>query len=214
MQAAIIVDVMWYARNQSVHEGLVFHPSDLVVSMKRRYLEHRAAWRAVDIEKNLVWNPPDAGVVKVNCDVAVRGNSSYLAVVARDHEGTILLGRSDFVCSNNPLLAELRAILLASQTAEFYQAPQVIIESDSLSSCRIVNDPTFISEGPLVAYANLIREILGRHQSWRLKWIPRRQNQVAHQMAAWIASILVFDFFSAACLPLSVTSADDPLDTP
>lgn len=211
IQAAILFDVMWFARNQSVHEGIIPIPADLVSNLKRRLMEHRAAWREHDIIQNLVWHPPEEGFLKFNCDVAVRGHMSFLASFTRDHRGNFLYASSDFVISTNPLLAELKAILLAVQTAESSQAHSAIFESDTLSSCKIVTDLTFLVEGPLVYLANSIRSFFERNRRWHLQWIPRRQNQAAHQMAAWIASDFICDFFSADLLPLSVILADDPL---
>ncbi|KAB1212801.1 hypothetical protein CJ030_MR5G011901 [Morella rubra] len=214
LQTAIILDVMWYARNQVVHCDAVFHPSDLIANMKRHFVEHRAAWRDFDMRQHFVWKPPDLGSWMFNCDAAVRGNMSFLATVARDDQGCLKGAWSDFLLSPNPLLAEFHAIRLACQSAESSQICSVIFKSDSLCSCRIINDPTFLVEGPLLFHATLIRDFLRRHLDWRLNWISRKQNFMAHRLAAWTASSFVFDVLSISCLPLYVTSADDPLDPP
>lgn len=57
LQAAIITDVMWFVRNQTVHCGIQHYPYDLVSNMKRRFMEHWAAWTELDQVENLVWRP-------------------------------------------------------------------------------------------------------------------------------------------------------------
>lgn len=188
LQAAIILHVIWHARNLVVHEDLQPTPFSLVTSLKRRFIEHRAAWQAHNQLPHLSWCPPLEGCLKFNCDAAARLNSSFFPFAARDHRSIILLARSDFVHSSNPLLAELKAILLSVQTADDINTPLAFFESDSLCSCKFINDPN--SLGPLFFLVSMIRSLLAKHCSRKLKWVPRRQNQMAHQLAAWVASSL------------------------
>lgn len=56
------------------------------------------------------WCLPSRGAIKINSDVVVRGNHSFLGVVARNEVGDIVEAHSFKVSTNNPLVAEFMAI--------------------------------------------------------------------------------------------------------
>jgi hypothetical protein len=80
-----------------------------------------------------VWSKPPQGVIKLNVDAATTSTASWLAVVARNGEGKLLLWWAKGIPLCDPLFAEAKAeaVLWALQLALSEQFLYVIIEGDS-----------------------------------------------------------------------------------
>lgn len=87
--------------------------------------------QATVVERNRICSPP-AGVLKLNVDVAMRTDKSFLAVVGRDNEGQLLLIQAFQSKITIPEVAELEVIGKAIQVALAQGWSKVIIESDAL----------------------------------------------------------------------------------
>ncbi|CAH9084823.1 unnamed protein product [Cuscuta epithymum] len=94
------------------------------------------------------WQPPGAGVVKINVDAAVHSHGDWrgLGLVARNDKGSFIAGRSvrergRFSVSTTEALAIREAVLWAAQAGW----AEVIIESDALSVVQRIADSDGIS---------------------------------------------------------------------
>ncbi|KAK9983826.1 hypothetical protein SO802_033351 [Lithocarpus litseifolius] len=134
---AFVLDEIWQARNQVVHQGGVI---DIHASIKLIY--HKLAEYSLVRSSNVPphssvvaslhkWNPPPLGWIKLNTDAAIGKHSNAIAVVARDHRGEVLKvwARSTPTCS--PLSAEASAILWAIQLVKVENWPRIVIEGDA-----------------------------------------------------------------------------------
>ena len=83
------------------------------------------------VPDNLFWMAPPANVTKLNTDVAVRGNRSTIAVIARGESGAVVKAWAKVVDIEDPLVVEAIAIKWALELAESESFPNVIVESDS-----------------------------------------------------------------------------------
>ena len=63
------------------------------------------------------WNRPEQRAVKINCDVAVGLDHSFIAIVARDWRGVLIFSLSKWVETNLPLQVKAEAINLATYLA-------------------------------------------------------------------------------------------------
>ncbi|KAB1209735.1 hypothetical protein CJ030_MR6G001846 [Morella rubra] len=214
LRMALIIDTIWFSRNQLVHSGVLSPPLELSRTLNGRLLAHLAAWQIHDRELNLVWIPPLEGVWKLNFDAAIRGEIAYLAVICRDSLGVIYHAASGFFVTNNPLRAEIFAALLACRVASFLDLPCVILEGDSLIACRAINEYGFLDEGPLIPLLGDIKAVLRSHPGWLLQWASQRQNSMAHLFAAWAARSCSFGFIPLRALPFHISSADLVFDPP
>ncbi|KAB1214368.1 hypothetical protein CJ030_MR5G000867 [Morella rubra] len=177
-------------------------------------LAHLAAWHSHDSELNLVWKPPPKGVWKINFDATIRGGIAYIAVVCRTSFGVITHVASDFIVTNNPLRAEIHAAFLACRIASFLCLHSVLLEGHSLITCRAVNEEGFFAEGPLVGFVTDVRSSLAAHPDWSLQWTSRRQNSLAHLLAAWTARSMSFGFIPLSAVPLYVATLDVSFEPP
>lgn len=80
LNVAIVMDVIWHTRNKMVHLSEPVNTGDVVMAIRRRYVKHTAAWVEVGRSANLHWNPPQLRFLKLNSDVAVRSNGSYITI--------------------------------------------------------------------------------------------------------------------------------------
>ena len=103
-------------------------------SLELRIAEHLSRLDGIDnsaVPDNLFWMAPPANVTKLNTNVAVRGNRSTIAVIARGESGAVVKAWAKVVDIEDPLVAEAIAIKWALELAESESFPNVIVESDS-----------------------------------------------------------------------------------
>lgn len=84
LSAAIVMDEIWLSRSKVVHQDEAVTTRELTLAIRRRYMEHAAAWADAGRRQNLFWRPPQSGWLKLNSDVAIRPNRSYITISVRD----------------------------------------------------------------------------------------------------------------------------------
>ncbi|KAB1217807.1 Protein NRT1/ PTR FAMILY 5.7 [Morella rubra] len=72
---------------------------------------------------------------------------------------------------------------------------------------QAVNEEGFFAEGPLVGFVADIRSSLAAHPDWSLQWTSRRQNSLAHLLAAWTARSMSFGFIPFLLDPMEIVIA-------
>ena len=102
-------------RNLANHNSDSLDPSLIAAQVSRVASSHCNAWdfKVFDRGKHNGWSPPTPPNVKINFDAVVGPDGSYLAAVCRVHNYKIIGMWSDFCASSDPLIAEVRAALLA-----------------------------------------------------------------------------------------------------
>lgn len=76
---AVVMDTLWFSRNQKVHNLTPADPNLIIQRIQRCRRQHLAAWGEKAKQDLKIWSPPPDGFVKINTDAAIR--SSYLAIV-------------------------------------------------------------------------------------------------------------------------------------
>lgn len=88
--AAVLCDLLWWSRNEAVHDGIILDILVLTNSTKKTVLEHYNAWTSCSQPVNTKWAPPAVGSYKINFDSAIRESFSAQAAVCRDSNGYII----------------------------------------------------------------------------------------------------------------------------
>jgi hypothetical protein len=84
--------------------------------------------------QEIIWKPPDADTVKLNCDGSSFGNSpcGSIGVVIRDANSTILGAISSNIGHATPLEAEFCAVMVAIERAKSMHLLSICLETDSI----------------------------------------------------------------------------------
>lgn len=80
LNAAIVIDCLWFLHNKVVHDDERVDSGKLVASIRRRYAGHANAWLRCDGSVKLRWLPPKDRWLKLNSDVTIRPNGSLIAI--------------------------------------------------------------------------------------------------------------------------------------
>ncbi|XP_074322699.1 uncharacterized protein LOC141659673 [Apium graveolens] len=136
---------------------------------------------------------PQIGTVKVNTDAALfeHSNCFSFAMVARDHEGTMLEAASS--CrpgSLHPELAEIIGIREALSWIKNKNWSSTVVESDCLGAIQAIRCSS-INLSYLGRVVDECRKLLDDLESRNvsLKFVKRSANMVAHYLARYSSSI-------------------------
>ena len=138
------------------------------------------------------WQPPEHGMVKINCDRArfTKENRVGIRVVIRNSEGLVLGSLSKQISqAYNPLDIEAMAIATAMQFASDLGPQRAILEIDSLVLVKALQDDTeFISAMGLVL--DEIRHKVNFFNELQYSHVKREGNIVAHKLARHAICVL------------------------
>uniref|UniRef100_A0A2N9FKR8 Reverse transcriptase zinc-binding domain-containing protein n=1 Tax=Fagus sylvatica TaxID=28930 RepID=A0A2N9FKR8_FAGSY len=135
LKGALILDLLWKARNNKVHGKGFLEAGKLMLDFGRIWRDHSAILKTPSINngadhRTVKWEHPHDGVFKINCDVAVGYHFSSIAVVARDWRENMVFAFTRKVNTIIPLQVEVEAIIWAGHLVIFHGFSAVIIETD------------------------------------------------------------------------------------
>ena len=142
---ALVLEQLWFARNQAVHKGIKFSPDKSLQIILKKFNEHSAMLIDVPLgwPRPFVysWNSPKQGVVKINCDAAVGLDHSFIAIVAREWKGGLIFSLSKQVETNLPLQVKAEAINLVTRIAVNCGFENVVVENDAKACIEALKAP-------------------------------------------------------------------------
>jgi ribonuclease HI len=208
---AIIMDLIWKARNSMVHENILVNIDNLLVILKYREAEHWARRRNDPCNpsspKQLRWVKLVMGEFKANCDAAVGDALSTLAVVVRDWRGIVVLAISRKANTSIPLQAEAEALLWAAQLANDHGFDRVCFESDS----KICMDALLCNSTDLPwriqSCLSAIIQVSSNHSLWSFNWVKREANGASHSLASWALKNRFWGLVDSFAAPLCFVDA-------
>ncbi|XP_030497504.2 uncharacterized protein LOC115713158 [Cannabis sativa] len=130
--ASIVVETIWKARNDKVHNNSLGNIQHCIDSISTCYVDYGSFLFALTMAVvSPVWSPPPDDWVKIICDVKVGSCSMCVVTLARDHTGIVMWMITNMLNFSNPLVGEVAACQLALETAVMMKYLFVMIESDS-----------------------------------------------------------------------------------
>ncbi|XP_042969031.1 uncharacterized protein LOC122301707 [Carya illinoinensis] len=188
---SVIARSIWLRRNKLLFEGSFLHPNLVLKQASQSLQEFKTvqigkvhATQVASIHPS-VWIPPPTNCVKINWDAAVSVPQDRVGIglVARDHEGSILVTKKLLLSSlTEPALAEALGAFHAANLAKDMEFRLVILEGDAL---QIVNGINHHAERwDRVGMVLLdTRVLLSSLAQWKVSFVRRGGNQVAHDLA-------------------------------
>ena len=121
--------------------------------------------------------------MNLNVDAACSSDSSWLAVVARDDQGSILKGWTKAFRSYDAVVAEAEAILWGVQIAKSKNFHSVIIEGDAKICFDIINGDLEKCSWAIAFRCNDMVVLRKKFVSCNFCWIKKDANFVTHFLA-------------------------------
>lgn len=109
---AVLMDVIWFSRNQLLHHGKQDDIATLIKQIHRLYVDYSQVWIPSDPPQPLAWIPPLGNVLEVNFDAAIRHDYSMLAAVYGNSSGLLLFVWTKRIPPSTSVVGEARAALL------------------------------------------------------------------------------------------------------
>lgn len=137
------------------------------------------------------WSAPVQGSWKINCNAAFcqKTHKSQIGLICRDFKGDVIRILSKKFHSHSPLQSEAMAIREALRFLETHRSHPIIIESDCLNAVRLANSPPSRPHGKSPSILEEIRHLTQGNPSFKISYIPRQANRVAHWLAKNDASL-------------------------
>lgn len=131
-----------------------------------------------------VWEKPNESWLKCNVDVAFHDSNhiTYFACCVRDSRGQFIRAQTKWQRTNIIVLkGEAIALLDALHFADDNRWDRVVFESDSSTLVQTLSSP---GHGDLEFYAivSSINYQLSLHSNFKVKFIRRQANMVAHTL--------------------------------
>ncbi|KAB1221620.1 hypothetical protein CJ030_MR2G024071 [Morella rubra] len=152
--------------------------------------------------------PPASPVVKINFDVACRTSFAVIAAVCRNHEGEILQVRTSSVPIVQPLWSEIKAAHMACIMADEGSWQSVELEGDSLNAYTAITHSGKDMKGYLVADCRACHDYLALYPNWKLSWISRKLNCLAHKIVKWAVQTHRVGHIDLADIPSVILNCD------
>jgi ribonuclease HI len=141
---------------------------------------------SVPCNRNIKWQPPSQGLIKVNWDASINKNKGWIGMgmIARDSNSACLGAKSvTKELITDSATAEAMAALSAMYFCREVGFFDVILEGDAKQVLQAINsNPHFLSK-----FGHFIESIHHEKRNFRsvdFSFIPREGNAVAHALAA------------------------------
>ena len=132
---ALVLDHIWHLRNRTTYQEAQIDIFDSIKQIQFKFQEFSTLIALETLPtaqaNHLFWELPPIGWIKLNVDAAITKSFTTLAVVARDHEGTVIKVWSKLHQPCSPIVANAYAILWAMHHANHEQWSHVHIEGDA-----------------------------------------------------------------------------------
>ncbi|KAK7822242.1 hypothetical protein CFP56_036642 [Quercus suber] len=177
---ALVLEQLWFARNQAIHKEINFSPNKELQVVLKKFSEHHVVLFDVPLvlpRHFYSWIRPEQEAVKINCDAAVGLDHSFIAIVARDCRGYLILSMSKRVESILPIQAEAEAINLATCVTVNRGFEYVVVESNAKACIDALKAP--FDEVPW-RISSIIADTLWWAfcgQQFVFRWSPRESNK-------------------------------------
>ncbi|XP_026420170.1 uncharacterized protein LOC113316165 [Papaver somniferum] len=146
------------------------------------------------------------GFIKINVDATFHLGKSAAAVVARDHKGDIVAVASTIQRQSKTLAAEASAFLLALNVAQQMQFHNCIIEGDSQTVVKVLNGELHTTPWRILILSEELKSISHSFNSVSFKFVKRRANAVAHNLAKYAAKHNVQAIWIPSQIPRYIVS--------
>ncbi|XP_026452588.1 uncharacterized protein LOC113353058 [Papaver somniferum] len=131
---------------------------------------------------DIQWTPPPENTIKININVGLKDDYSVNVVVARNHYGAFVGSETSIGTLCSPLIAEANGFILAARLANRLNLHNILIESDSISMLKYLNDVSTRVPWRVLNIVNELRAFISIFSQVVFQFV-RRPNDIAHVLA-------------------------------
>lgn len=161
--------------------------------------------------RDIKWQPPDQGALKVNVDAALTEGRNFFAVgmVLCNNQSQFLAGRVMRFAGQVPVVkAEMIGVIEAIYWAYQLQVPLVIVETDSQLCVAIKGEN---SSSNLLELGNLVqqcKDLISSSNKVLVEFVKKQANKVAHKIVKILCMLNGFSDFTSppSCLLKTILS--------
>ncbi|KAF5444675.1 hypothetical protein F2P56_033791 [Juglans regia] len=194
-----IMHSIWFRRNAWVFESSFSSPKSVIKTTLVRLEEYQEALKdgrtvvgkIEQVKQRRIWQKPVEPSVKVNFDAAVNQKEKRMGaeVVIRDSRGDVLVSLStQLQWVNSPFMAECKALSKAIELCKELGFYRVWFEGDAKGVVDRVNKEEEDDSWEGLVVGDLQKE-LRSCRGWKLSFVHRECNEVAHSLAKLGVSI-------------------------
>ncbi|KAL2936256.1 hypothetical protein RDABS01_006694, partial [Bienertia sinuspersici] len=184
---------IWNAINELVFEDIYRSPEACcmkALDMLQEYQKANDKPHQTKGRTEAKWQPPDAGVIKVNFDAAINKDFGRvgLGIISRNSDGQVVFAKARTMCYDwSPELGEARAALEAMKVAKDEGFSKIDVEGDSLVVIQAYQRRAKRS-GPVQLLVEDAIALSSQFDSLSFGFCFRDCNQAAHRLAKWATS--------------------------
>ncbi|KAM6556810.1 hypothetical protein CsatB_003829 [Cannabis sativa] len=207
LYASIVVDTIWRARNDKVHNKSMGNIKHYIDSISSCYTDYGSCLLSPPQSVGTqAWSSPPEDWVKINCDVKVGGETMCAVAIARDHNKSVLWVAAKRLHFSDPLTGEAAACLLAMETAVSLHHPFILVESDSKIVIKnLKGDDSIWRIENYVRHCKLLSTFM---TNCNFSSIARNRNYAAHNVAKWAFANNVTGMVEISTIPLNIFCND------
>lgn len=171
-----------------VHQAPMQNPLTCLKNLELRIMEHFLSLNPVEIEHNcgrFRWLPPPPNVIKLNVDATFSGSVAKIAVVARDHNGSVLQAWLKQIASFDASCAEAVAIVWALEIASSLNFSCIYVESDAKLCVDAVLGKSVDCFWSFQTLCTNAQFLTLNFSFCKFMWVRREANSVAHKLAGF-----------------------------
>ena len=143
----------------------------------------------------------------MNVDAVIGKDKATIAVVARNHQGSIIKVWAELTSHLEPALAEATAINWALEIAKLENFEHICIESDAKFCVDALNAPIDVYPWKILAPISLSLDLANNFSFCSFLWVRRDANHVVHVLAKVALSLNLPFSCNAISLPPLVKEA-------
>ncbi|XP_043692799.1 uncharacterized protein LOC122643218 [Telopea speciosissima] len=185
---------IWRARNESLHNGTVISPMDVLALASKAFHEFLSASEsgkvcspssAPLVDLSIKWTPPPAGFLNLNCDASLQQDNPLggLGCVISNSAGKPILACSYPASFSTIAQGEALAIRIGLMHAIPEGIDRLIVESDNKAIIHLLADPSARPPVEILPVIEDITFLLPCFVECSFVFIPRLINNVADTLA-------------------------------
>jgi hypothetical protein len=203
--ASVLCDMLWFAKNQALHKGILPNISKFAENIMSLSLDHFAAWNYMSQPVRDLWFAPKDNWYKVNFDFTSIELFSVQAAVCRNSHGTVVKSLYQFTPPIDDVYAEAQAALLVASLASSLKLDKFVLEGNSTNVISYLQQLSLGLDKLLVSLFSKLFSLIPPSSLWDARKVNKSENFCTCYVTHWAVARVIYGyiptFFSPSPTP-------------